>query len=128
MPEPEVGTRLAKQFLKLAQAAALLYGKDEPGDEEYDLVLRAANDAIPVRRAKVLEALFDGKTTLTDISTCTSIPYQTAKSEIEDLALLRVVRKDSGDKAWKLDADFAAKLEDVGLAETFTREVPPIAA
>ena len=57
MPEPEVGTRLGKQMLKLAQAVAFLYEKTEPGDFEHSLLLRAAIDALQPRRLRVLKAL-----------------------------------------------------------------------
>lgn len=35
LPEPEIGTRLVKQFAKLARGIAAIRGKSEVGEDEY---------------------------------------------------------------------------------------------
>jgi len=128
IPQPEVGTRLGKQFLKLAESAAFLYYRDEPGEEEFELVLRAAIDAIPPRRQKVLAALLGGNTTVKEINSSTNIPNQSVKNELEDLALLGVASKcgkDDDEKGWAINERYVRQLEDTGLAEKITRDIPP---
>ena len=125
MPEPEVGTRLGKQMLKLAQAAAFLYEKTEPGDFEHSLLLRAAIDALQPRRLRVLKALIEGASTLNEVNKSTSVPRQTLKYELENLALLRAVTEVGDGKEWILNENVGSKLKQTGLAEIITRDLPP---
>lgn len=127
MPQPEVGTRLGKELLKLAEAATFLKGLKEPGDEQYELLLRAATDSIPTRRSAVLAALLQGKCSQADIKEATSIPLSTVKHELEDLRMLGVTIWDNSDKEWHLVEEFEQKLRESDLADALTRNVPPAA-
>ena len=134
IPQAEVWTRLGKQFVKLAQALAILYHKPQPGDPEFELLLRVAADSIPLRRSTVLKALLDGKTTQALISAYTHLPATTVKVELEDLEMLKVVvrsikdstlRAGAENMGWRIEPTFQQKLDDVGLRERLTRKVTP---
>ena len=128
VPQPEVGTRVGKQLLRLAESVALLNGREEPGDHEFDLVLRAVSDAMPARRAKTLSALLDGKETRKAIEEDAGIPVSTIAEELEDLFMLGVVTevgKVQKSARWQIRPEFAVKLDETGLADVLTRKIPP---
>ena len=121
-PQPEIGTRLGKQFLRLAQALGFLYHR-QLSDPEFGLVLRAASDAITKRRKVVIGALTEGKSELADIQRYTRQPKSSVREELEDLMLLGVARLD--EELWSMVPEFEDTLIDSGVAEKCTCKVPP---
>ena len=66
-----------------------------------------------------------GATTQSKVRDVTHLPYNGAKDELQDLQLLGLAGQSSDLKEWHLDEEQLAKLNDTGLAERFTRKVPP---
>ena len=137
MPQAEIGTRLGKQFLKLAQAGALLYHRRQTGDAEYELLLRVAVDTIPTRRAAVLRALLNGNTHQSAIVGYTGLPASSVKIELEDLKMLGAVTESltnttadpgEGSRGWSIEPSFEGKLNEIGLRERLTRNFTPVSA
>ena len=102
MPQPEVGTRLAKQFLRLAQATAWLYESDV-SDRDFAFVMRAAQDAVSLRRKQILAAIRGGHSAFANIAKHVNFATSSLKIELEDLELLGVVVQDDG---WKVKSEF----------------------
>ena len=93
-PQAEVGTRLTKQFLKLAQGICLFYEHDIVGQEEYKVVLRVAQDSIPRQRLKlVLSILGCEPMTTQQIGDKATIPTTTTKELLEDLWMLDLIER-----------------------------------
>ena len=90
MPKPEVGTRLAKQLLRLGEASALVHHR-VPVNDDYDLLLRVALDGIPSRRRIVIQAIAKGMMDANGIACATGLPKTTIQETLEDLELLRLV-------------------------------------
>ena len=93
-PQPEVGTRLTKQFLKLAQGLCLFYSHDIVGQQEYEVILRVAQDSIPRQRLKlVLSILSCEPMTTQQIGDKATIPTTTNKELLEDLWMLELIKR-----------------------------------
>ena len=93
-PQAEVGTRLTKQFLKLAQGLCLFYAHDIVGQQEYEVVLRVAQDSIPRQRLKlVLSILGCEPMTTQQIGDKATIPTTTTKELLEDLWMLDLIKR-----------------------------------
>jgi len=95
-PQAEVGTRLTKQFLKLAQSLCLFYAHDSVGQQEYKAILRVAQDSIPKQRLKlVLSMLGCEPMTTQQIGDKAIIPTTTTKELLEDLWMLDLIERTS---------------------------------
>ena len=93
-PQAEVGTRLTKQFLKLAQALCLFYAQDSVGQQAYKAILRVAQDSIPKQRLKlVLTMLRREPMTTQQIGDKATIPTTTTKELLEDLWMLDLIKR-----------------------------------
>jgi hypothetical protein len=106
-PQAEVGTRLTKQFLKLAQGLCLFYTHDVVGQQEYEVVLRVAQDSIPRQRLKlVLSILGYEPVTTQEIGSKATVPTTTTKELLEDLWMLNLVQR-TGENPyyWQLGKD-----------------------
>lgn len=112
VPQPEVGSRLGKQLLRLGHSSAFIHGRDRMTDEDYELLLRVARDCTPNRRRGVLAALLAGLTTANDISEQTGLARSTVSQDLEDLKLLGA-----------LDGDL---LDKSGLGDYMLRKHPPM--
>ena len=103
-PQAEVGTRLTKQFLKLAQALCLFYSQHSVGQQEYEVILRVAQDSIPRQRLQlVLSMLRREPMTTQQIGDKAIIPTTTTKELLEDLWMLDLIER-TGDNPyyWQL--------------------------
>ena len=128
-PKAEVGTRLSKQLLRLAQANALLYESPEVTElGEYRIALRAAVDCIPIRRLLVLSALMNGDFSVGQIAERTTFPSTTVQYELEDLRLLKVTQKLTTGSGWVIKEEIMAALRNTGLAGYVSRSIPPSSA
>lgn len=56
--EPEFPTRLSKQLAKLAESLAVIRGKKEVTEEEFNTVKRVAFDTLPVKVNRILQYLY----------------------------------------------------------------------
>lgn len=121
-PEPEVGTRLGKQFAKLARGIAAVRGKTEVGVEEYQLIRRIARDTLPSNRRRIvgiIYRLFEGGFKSTQaIAEKLNMPTETAKFDLEDLWLLQIVKREGvGKFTWCMDEGFKKRLDDLAFFE-----------
>ena len=112
LPQPEIGSRLGKQLLRLAQSSAFIHGRERITDDDYELLLRVARDCIPNRRRAVLGARLAGLTTAAEIGEQIGLARQTVSQDIEDLKLLGA-----------LDGSL---LTESGLGDYMLRKRPPM--
>src|SRR5262249_4674904 len=57
VPEAEAATRMAQQLAQLARGSAILAGRDEVNEEDFQLARRVGLDSIPANRRRVLDCL-----------------------------------------------------------------------
>lgn len=112
----EMGTRLAKQLVRLWKGLVMYYGNDS---EALALVSRVAMGSIVDKREEVIQALWRGSNKLllrTDISKeCSGVSDSTVARELEELSLLGIVsssaRKGSSKRFWTFTKEFRKMLE-----------------
>jgi hypothetical protein len=128
VPEPEVGTRIVKQFAKLARGIAAIRGKAQVDEAEFAVVRRIGRDTLPSKRRQFVQSVFDvfhdGYLSTQVIADNLSMPTDTAKLALEDLWLLDVVdREGKGKFTWRMRQDFRHRLDDLGFFENDS--IPP---
>ena len=125
-PSSEVGTRLAKQLMKLAIGIGIFRSKAQLDKHEYACITRVAIHTCPERLVCIIKVIYksrveDGIEELTtaEISNHTRLPNATVFRLLEDLYLLKIVRrKGEGAKfRWSLEFIFNKLMED---AEVFS--------
>ena len=125
-PNAEVGTRLSKQLMRLAQSSALLYESPEVnGMADYRLALRVAVDSIPKKRMKLISGLLEGESGASRISEVTSIPNSTVQYELEDLRMLGLITKSSTRDGWEIPDQVKDELTATGMAGFIHVKLPP---
>jgi len=94
-PCREIGTRLAKQLIKLGQMLAFVEGKNKIDYPVYQLMERVAFDTSIGFHFELVQKLMEmgGKATRANLARETCIPETTASRALEDLLALRVVGK-----------------------------------
>ena len=124
-PQPEVGTRLTKQLIKLATAAAVLYESPSVTEYgEYRLALRAALDCIPTNRVYLLSGLLDGGRSAGELANHVGLPQTTVEYELIDLRLLGVTTKLPTGDGWAIEEETMAALRNTDLAGLISHNVP----
>ena len=98
LPTPEVGTRLAKQFGKLAYGIGIFHGVDEVGEDIYRLIVRVAKDTIPDRVEKLVRVMHlkskEGEfVDAQRMSDLTRMNVETTRALMQDLTTLKVLEK-----------------------------------
>ena len=125
-PNAEVGARLSKQLMRLAQSSALLYESPEVnGMADYRLALRVAVDSIPKKRMKLISGLLEGESGASRISAVTSIPNSTVQYELEDLRMLGLITKSSTRDGWEIPDQVKDELTATGMAGFIHAKLPP---
>jgi len=125
LPNPEVGTRLSKQLMRLAQSSALLYGSPEVnGMADYRLALRVAVDSIPKKRMQLISGLLEGESGTSRISEVTSIPNSTVQYELEDLRVSGLITKSSTSGGWEIPDKVKDELTGTGMAGFIHVKIP----
>jgi len=121
-PEPEVGTRLAKQLAKLAMGVALFRGEDEIGPEAYLAAAHAARDTIPGRVEEVVRQLWtkrqEGWAETTKVAAWSYLPVETVRTVLQDLNMLRIVDLGSAERnahKWRLSKRMRALMAPLGI-------------
>jgi hypothetical protein len=121
-PSPEVGTRLAKQLTKLALGIALFRHEEEVTREVLQIVAKVTRDTIPGNTESVVLHLYlhraDGLVTTKQVAEWSRLPSGTVLRILEDLALLRVVRKKVAGVAtpvWSLSKSMSKLTEETGV-------------
>ena len=88
VPEPEAATRLAQQLAQLAKGSALLDGRKEVSESDFQLVKRVAFDCIPASKRKILEAGI-AREDLDEVN----LPESTRTYAIEDLQSQQLINE-----------------------------------
>jgi len=104
-PEAEIGTRLTKQLLKLAQALAIFYEHANIGHDEIRCLIRIARDSIPRQRLEIVKVVVDTEEYLdsTKVGEVSNTPTQTAKETLEELWMLKLIdRQGANTFEWRL--------------------------
>jgi hypothetical protein len=96
-PSPEVGTRVAKQLLRLAQGVALLNRRDHLSEHELRIVAKVALGSIPPKRRTLLvalnEAYPEGFVPASALKEKVSLPTGTLNYTLQDLELLGILEE-----------------------------------
>lgn len=123
-PEPEIGTRLTKQFSRVMPCLAVVLEHDQAGEPEYSLVKRVAADTMPTWKLGIIEFLAADKSNdfpTHEIGQALTMPTRTARDRCEDLWELGLVERfgDSAGYVWRI-SPLASRLLDA--AEWITEE------
>ena len=137
VPEPEIGTRLVKQYKKLAMGLKLLESGLTDGDLER-MIGRIAEDTMPKRRMVVLENLFDlcnrnsEYHSTRSVALYSNLPTATVHEELENLQMLGISEKLTDDTSggrqidtWRVSDAGIRLLHDLG-GEKWKLNKPPM--
>jgi hypothetical protein len=120
VPEPEAPGRLAKQFILLARALAIVRGEREVGLATYDTVSTVASDTLPAARRMVLETIkAQGSipASTTTIANACDYPTSTTRRYLQELAAHKLVTRISNGAGkadeWTGSKDLSALLADI---------------
>jgi hypothetical protein len=120
IPEPEAPGRLAKQFILLARALAVVRQEPAVSLATYATVVQVAHDTMPATRRVILQAVLasDGEpASTTDIATATDYPTSTARRYLQELAAVKLITRtpEGHGKAdqWAASDDLTTLLEDI---------------
>jgi len=119
-PEAEIGTRLTKQLLKLAQALSIYREHDTIEQGDIDTLVRVARDCVPRQRLEVMKVLLDRSDydDSTSIGEESNIPTQTAKETLEELWMLKLLdRQGKNTFEWCLNDRTRSLLEQSRILE-----------
>jgi DNA-binding transcriptional ArsR family regulator len=106
MPEPEIPTRLCKQFLSFGRGLAIVREKVKIMKDEIDLMRKIAWGCIPTVRRRILHELVEGnpvRLSANDLCRATGLRQGTMVRSLEDLVLLKLVQEFPGDGQWEPD-------------------------
>lgn len=94
-PHPEIGTRLTKQLGKLAYTIAHVWGLKSVNDEVWRLVERVAFDTAIGFHLDIVQTIMKngGSATTTEIVEETGLPASTLIPKLDDLRLLKVLKR-----------------------------------
>jgi hypothetical protein len=98
-PSAEIGSRLGKQFAKLALSLALVRGKAVVTQSEYALVKKTALDTVSQRNEDIIRCIYKegpkqgGSLRTREISALTSYPHATVSRVLADMQMLHVVTR-----------------------------------
>lgn len=99
-PSPEVATRLAKQLAKLAIGVALFRHEDTITEAAYQIAAHAARDTVPDRVESIISSMYGHspkKAVSKDhVAQWTNLPPDTCRRILDDLLILRLVKKEKG--------------------------------
>ena len=116
-PSSEVGTRMAKQLVKLAMGVGIFRGTRLLESYEYNCIKHVAIDSCPQRAVMILSALYQAEKQenlamlkTKEIVDRTFLPQATVLRMMEDLNLLRLVQRVevNGNFHWRLAKDVKA--------------------
>jgi hypothetical protein len=118
IPEPEAPGRLAKQFMLLARALAVVRREPVVSTTTYTTVVQVAHDTLPATRQVVLQAVLaqDAAASTVDIATSTDYPTSSTRRYLQELAAVRLVtRQPDPGKAdrWSASDDLLSLLSDI---------------
>jgi hypothetical protein len=109
IPEPEFPTRIAKTVSRLCAVHAMVYGRDELNEDDFNFGLRIILDNIPTKRSHVLMVVRDNWLTTAEIASLARLPTASTKKILEELHALGIVDKLL---AGKTDSDYLNRKSD----------------
>ena len=128
LPDPEIPTRLVKQFVSLAQGIAMTRERKEVTEDEVRLVGKVALGSIPPMRLEVLRCLmrvYPKSMTAKGIAGKLMLKVNYGKStterRLEDLYVLGIVEKSKADKDpltpwdWSVKKKYGEFLRELGM-------------
>lgn len=116
-PSPEIGTRLVKQFGKLAVGLAMFRGTKFISTDDYHIIIQVARDTICEKNEEIYRKMWlkdrDKLWTAHEISDLTKLPVSTCTRTLQDLAMLKILEKEKVERqiAFRV-TDFAKDLTE----------------
>jgi predicted transcriptional regulator len=103
VPEPELPTRLVKQYVSLFNAMSLTSGDYTEAD--YRLMYKIGMDSLPSLRKHIIENLIasDGSATVSELAESTNYPENSIRRQLEELQCLNIVGGDSKTMAYSYE-------------------------
>ena len=94
-PAPELGTRLAKQLVKLGMMLAAVDDRKEVNDEDFVTIQRVAHNTASEFHLDIIGAMMQlgGRATRQQVAEATEIPSTTLSRRMEDLGVLKLISK-----------------------------------
>lgn len=118
VPITEGNTRLPQSLAQLARGSALLDGRGEADERDYQLVCRAAFGSLPPSRIAILQAILSGESPFSH-----GLPKATVDRAVEDLQLAGVLTEEKtlSEKACELLG--GAGIEVPGISPRYRNEI-----
>lgn len=126
MPQPEGPSRLAKQLFQLAISLTYARGSHELDESIYSIIAKISRDLMAKTRRDILEYLYFNPVSpvpTKDVSNALELPTKTALQELEDLMVLKVLKREryKDDQFepyyWSIRNSFLSKIKDTGFFE-----------
>jgi len=119
-PSPEIGTRLAKQFMKLAIGIGIYKQEKVLSEGTYRTITRVATHTAPDRVEEIVKQMFvedpEVWKSTKEVAGLTNFTDETTRFVLEDLQMLRVVDKEPGRTGrWRLTPPMLRMMRSLGL-------------
>ena len=130
IPDSELPTRLAKQFITLSSALVLI--GDTP-EENYELIFKIGMDTLPQKRKRTLETLIGATKELETVDVAMEIGYptNTTRRILEDLHGLGLVKRQHEGKGYAdrwLISDYTKELLEKAKPNSLKLKSPSVSA
>ena len=114
-PDPEVATRLVKQFGELRRLGAIILDVPPDDDQVTALVRRLARDSIPTERLELLEILSSTIISTGKLVERLRLPKSSVAEWLVDLWVLRIANRSQVNKEdiWAISESFHEKAADL---------------
>jgi hypothetical protein len=93
IPEPEYPTRICNTISRLCEVHALIFGRDEVGEDDKAFGLRVVLDNIPTRRWQILRTMPSGWVITSQIATSADMSTEAAKRVLDELISLKIIQR-----------------------------------
>lgn len=104
IPTPEGPARIMVQLKKMLRGLCAVRNRPQPTNEEMRILAEVAKDSIKQVRLRLIEILFSGAKTKTNLEKETKLPGSTLTYHLQDLQALEMVQGD--DIGWSLTPTF----------------------
>jgi len=125
----ELGTRLAKQLMKLLRGVCMFKGTEEITNEHYKMAIQVAKSSVTEKKYNAVHAIIKYRDkeeiTLSTISKHVKLPVNTCNLLMGDLESLRIVKKveNGNSPAFEITKNFEKILDISGILSTIQEEV-----
>lgn len=98
VPEAEAATRMAQQLAQLARGSALLAGRGEVSEDDFQLARRVGLDSIPANRRRVLDCLIRERRAWSskELEKATGLPAAVLSRLLDDLVGMALINPREG--------------------------------